>query len=224
MLDPRFDNERLLFSYVEIAPNGAAPSENGERIIARITNLHKENPLLSRDQAGISASIDIGGLGFDFSRRFTYGWAQCSVVGTLTPTGLDMNRRVVQPNAEVHTPSANSLRQLFFASSPAYVPLGTIETFQGQDVEEVPVTLNADQLVTKHFCIFGMTGSGKTNTSAKLLEELMARGQRMVVFDSHDDYRNLENFANLFRTRNAAGQWEEIIPPGSPIPSPNIYG
>jgi hypothetical protein len=210
MLDPRCDNERLLFSYVELSPSGGQPSPDGERIIARITNLHKENPLLSRDQAGISASVDIGGLGFEFSRRFTYGWAQCTVIGTLASRGLDMNRRVVAPNAEVHTPSLETLRQLFFSPAPSYVPLGTIETFGGQDVDEVPVTLNADQLVTKHFCIFGMTGSGKTNTAAKLLEELMARGHRMVIFDSHNDYQRMELFNNLFFDTDTNGQQVQL--------------
>jgi hypothetical protein len=205
MLDQQYDNERLLFSYVELSPNGLQPNSQGERIIARIKNLCKENPLLSRDQAGISASVDIGGLGFDFSRRFTYGWAECSVIGALINGRLDMNRRVIAPNAEVYTPSSQTLRQLFFNPSPAYIPLGNIETFGSPDEQGVPVTLNADQMVTKHFRVFGMTGSGKTNTSAKLLEELMARGHRMIIFDSHDDYKNLENFANLFSNGNDTG-------------------
>lgn len=205
MLDQQYDNERLLFSYVELSPNGLQPNSQGERIIARIKNLCKENPLLSRDQAGISASVDIGGLGFDFSRRFTYGWAECSVIGAIFNERLDMNRRVIAPNAEVHTPSRETLQQLFFKPLPAYVPLGTIETFGATNDQSVPVTLNADQMVTKHFCVFGMTGSGKTNTSAKLLEELMARGHRMIVFDSHDDYQNLEVFTKMFRDRDRNG-------------------
>ncbi len=204
MLDPKIDGEKLLFSYVELSPSGDKPNPQGERIVARITNVLKENPLLSKDQAGVSASIDLGGLGFDFSRRFTYGWAQCTVIGSLDGRGLDMNRRSIAPNAEIYVPSTQTLRQLFFSPFPSYVPLGAIETFGTQ--EEVPVTLNADQLVTKHFCIFGMTGSGKTNTSAKLIEELMARNHRMVIFDSHDDYQNLDAFTNLFLDRDSNGQ------------------
>lgn len=219
MLDQRFDNERLLFSYVELSPDGGLPNPIGERIIARITNVHKENPLLSRDQAGMSASVDLSGLGVEFSRRFTYGWAQCTVIGTLSAGRLDMNRRVVAPNAEVHTPSRETLQQLFFNPSPSYVPLGTIETFGGQDVTEVPVTLNGDQLVTKHLCIFGMTGSGKTNTAAKLLEEMMARGHRMIIFDSHDDYQNLEVFTNLFADANANGQANPMNSPAGELPA-----
>jgi hypothetical protein len=58
MLDQQLDNERLLFSYVELSTDNRPPRPDGERIIARITNVHKENPLLSRDQAGVSASIN----------------------------------------------------------------------------------------------------------------------------------------------------------------------
>lgn len=205
MLDQQYDSERLLFSYVEVSPDAGSPREDGERIIGRITSLHKENPLLSRDQAGVSAAVNVGDLGFEFSRRFTYGWAKCTVIGTLGRQGLDMNRRVIAPNAAVHTPSTTTLRQLFFDPSPAQVPLGAIETFGDDNMAEVPVTLNADQMVTKHFCVFGMTGSGKTNTAAKLIEELMARGHRMVIFDSHNDYENLENFSNLSRDTTPDG-------------------
>jgi hypothetical protein len=214
MLDQQCDSEQLLFSHIEVSPDGGAPNPEGERIIGRITNVLKENPLLSRDQAGVLASVSTGGLGIDFSRRFTRGWAQCSVLGTLVARGLDMNRRAVAPNAEVHTPSSQTLRQMFFSPRPSYVPLGLIETFGGQGMDEVPVTLNADQLVTKHFCVFGMTGSGKTNTAAKLIEELMARGHRMIVFDTHDDYANLENFSSLFSFKDENGQEMQL---GAPI-------
>ncbi len=213
MLDQQCDSEQLLFSYIEVSPDGGTPDPDGERIIARITNVLKENPLLSRDQAGILASVSTGGLGLDFSRRFTRGWAQCTVIGTLAIRGLDMNRRAVSPNAEVHTPSTQTLRQLFFNPGPSYLPLGLIETFSGQGMEEVPVTLNADQLVTKHFCVFGMTGSGKTNTAAKIIEEMMARGHRMIVFDSHDDYENLEAFTSLFSYRDERGQQVQLASP-----------
>lgn len=215
MLDQKYDSERLLFSYLEVSPDGGSPQSDGERIVARITSLHKENPLLSRDQAGVSATVNMGELGFDFSRRFTYGWAKCTVIGTVTGRGLDMNRRVIAPNAEVYTPSLQTLRQLFSNPSPAYVPLGTIESFGEQDMDEVPVTLNADQMVTKHFCIFGMTGSGKTNTSAKFIEELMARGHRMVIFDSHNDYENLEKYTNLYRDLDSEGRRTEMGRPAN---------
>jgi uncharacterized protein len=200
MLDQQFDGEQLLFSYIELSADGGTPHVNRERIIGRITGVYKENPLLSRDQAGVSATLGLDQLGFDFSRRFTYGWAKCSVVACLNGHRLDMNRRGITPNAEVHTPSEETLREVFFDANPSSIPVGTIETFGA--TSEVPVTLDADQMTTKHFCIFGMTGSGKTNSSAKVIEELMARGHRMVIFDSHDDYINLEQFTNLTQDRD----------------------
>jgi hypothetical protein len=166
----------------------------------RKSYVYKENPLLSKDQAGAAAGRNLSQLGFDFSRRFTYGWATCTVIGSLNGSrNLDMNRRVIVPNEDVFAPSEETLRQLFFSAKPSSIPLGEIETVgdSGSNVS-VPVTLDADQMVTKHFCIFGMTGSGKTNTAAKVLEELMARGQRMIIFDSHDDYLNLEDLSKLF--------------------------
>ena len=37
-----------------------------------------------------------------------------------------------------------------------------------------------------------MTGMGKTNSTAVLLEELMFRGAKTIVFDPHADYVNLK--------------------------------
>ena len=42
-----------------------------------------------------------------------------------------------------------------------------------------------------HACVFGMTGMGKTTTTAVLLEDLMFRGAKTIVFDPHSDYSNL---------------------------------
>lgn len=205
MLDPEQSGERLLFSYLELDPDGGEPRPDRPRIIARVKSIHKENPLLSRDQAGISASIDTSALPVEYSQRFTYGWAECSVVGEMTAGGyLDMNKRVIPPNAEVHTPHLDTLTSLFSSGEPSHLPLGTIDTFGDEAVEAVPVTTDGDAMATKHFCIFGQTGTGKTNTSAKLLEEYLARGQRMVIFDPHDDYENLDNYANLLSYKGLA--------------------
>ena len=43
-----------------------------------------------------------------------------------------------------------------------------------------------------HACVFGMTGMGKTTTTAVLLEELMFRGAKTIVFDPHSDYVNID--------------------------------
>jgi len=201
MLDSEQSGERLLFSYLELDPDGGTPDSDRHRIIARVKKIHKENPLLSRDQAGVSASVDMD-LPTGYSQRFTYGWVKCSVVGEMTPGGyLDMNRRVVPPNAEVHTPSAETLQSLFFSSDPSYLPLGTIDMFGDEAIEKIPVTVDGDTMATKHFCVFGMTGTGKTNTSARIIEEYLSRGQRVIVFDPHDDYTNLDNYINLFREK-----------------------
>lgn len=124
MLNQEYDNERLLFSYVEFDPNGDEPNPDRERIIGRITGIYKENPLLSRDQATITASVDFETLGFNLSTRFTYGWAKCTIIGSLIRDRLDMNLRVPTPNTGVWTPSERTLRQLFFNSAPSYIKYG----------------------------------------------------------------------------------------------------
>lgn len=148
-----------------------------------------------------------------YSQRFTYGWAECSVVGEMTPGGyLDMNRRVVPPNAEVHTPSPETISSLFFSEDPSHLPIGSINTFGEDTSDRITITVDGDSMATKHYCVFGQTGTGKTNTSAKIIEEYLARGHRTLIFDPHDDYEGIDRYSNLLFDRDLDQEYSLSAP------------
>ncbi|NJE42790.1 ATP-binding protein [Thermococcus sp. GR6] len=196
--DKEAEKENLVFSYVEV------PLDEDEKIVGRILDVKKENPLLSIEQAGALAKELIEGIGVSFPpERYTYAIAECEVVGLLKGDKIEQNRKPVPPGKEVYPLSTDSLRILFYKKSPEFIPIGKIESFGS--TEKIPITVNGDELVTKHFAVFGMTGSGKTNTAAKIIEELAMRGYRIIIFDPHGDYysatnanRTVVNFEGVF--------------------------
>ncbi len=196
--DKEAEKENLVFSYVEV------PLGGNEKIIGRILDVKKENPLLSIEQAGALAKELIEGIGVSFPpERYTYAIAECEVVGLLKGDKIEQNRKPVPPGKEVYPLSTNSLRILFYKKSPEFIPIGKIESFGS--TSEVPITIDGNELVTKHFAVFGMTGSGKTNTAAKIIEELAMRGYKIIIFDPHGDYysstdpkRRIVNFEGVF--------------------------
>lgn len=54
----------------------------------------------------------------------------------------------------------------------------------------VPVNVNIDALLTRHFAVLGSSGQGKTHFVASILQKLISKGPnaRIVIFDIHDEY------------------------------------
>ena len=56
---------------------------------------------------------------------------------------------------------------------------------------EVDVKVDGHAVVTRHLAILAMTGSGKTWTARRLIEQLAAKHYPIVIFDPHGDYTGL---------------------------------
>lgn len=81
----------------------------------------------------------------------------------------------------------------------------TLEKFLGFDLEKglhigdieyhnVPVKLNLSRLFQKHIAVLAMSGAGKSNLSAVMIEELLQRKKEdgrigVIVMDAHGEYR-----------------------------------
>lgn len=189
------ERSQLKFAYVEINLN------NGDKVIARVVDVNTENPLLGRDTAKFYSEGEATGVRFPdlMSRRFTLYQAKCEVIGIYNDTteAIEPLTQPIKPGEEVQPISEQVLNQLFSADEPWHLRLGYVETPGPQS--QAQVSLNADSVITMHACVFGMTGMGKTTTTAVLLEELMFRGEKTIVFDPHSDYVNINRIRqNLF--------------------------
>jgi hypothetical protein len=62
---------------------------------------------------------------------------------------------------------------------------------------DVDVAVDGHAVVTRHLAILAMTGSGKTWTARRLIEELAAKHYPIVIFDPHGDYTGLSDVPTL---------------------------
>lgn len=80
---------------------------------------------------------------------------------------------------------AGDLKTIFDLASPRTVELGRL-----QQNAAIAATVNVDEMVRKHFAIFGSTGSGKSSALALILRKIMqARSDlRILLIDAHNEY------------------------------------
>ena len=186
---------QLKFAYVELN----LPTDNS-KVVARVIDVNTENPLLAKDTAKFYSETEASGISFPdmMSRRFTLYQAKCEVIGryNIDTKEIEPLTQPINPGTEVELLSDEVLNQLFSVNNQWHLHLGYVET-PGQQTQ-ARVSLRADSIITMHACVFGMTGMGKTTTTATLLEELMFRGAKTIVFDPHSDYVNLNRIRQEF--------------------------
>src|SRR4029077_5021759 len=79
----------------------------------------------------------------------------------------------------------DELRMIFDMSGPGTICGGTLQ----QD-QSIPAYINVDDMVRKHFAVFGTTGVGKSSGVAVLLRQILEAKPDIRVFllDPHNEY------------------------------------
>ena len=54
--------------------------------------------------------------------------------------------------------------------------------------EDIDVFVSADNMVSRHVLVIGMTGSGKSVATRRLMRELMHKDYPILIIDPHGDY------------------------------------
>lgn len=63
-----------------------------------------------------------------------------------------------------------------------------------------PINVSFQSLFERHLAIVGSTGSGKSNTAGRLIEELSYSGQRSIIIDPTGEYSNIvDSFNNAIK-------------------------
>lgn len=110
--------------------------------------------------------------------------AQAKVLGYLDPSGaVRLPRGAAMPGAVVERAPDELLRRFFGRTEEAEgLHLGRLINRPG-----VAVTLDPNGL-RRHLAVIAQTGAGKSYTVGVLLEELLALGGTVLVFDPNSDY------------------------------------
>jgi len=92
------------------------------------------------------------------------------------------------------------LRVIFDAAGPSTINVGHLQ----QD-SSIGAYVDVDDMVRKHFAIFGSTGAGKSSAVALILREIMAAREdlRILLIDPHNEYGAcFEDRAHVVRPGN----------------------
>lgn len=104
-------------------------------------------------------------------------------------------------NDEVHIVLEDDLKTIYGGRKG-----GLIEIGKHSASENLPVFLDLHHLVLRHSAILGSTGSGKSNTTAKLLKNILLSypGSRIVLIDPHGEYSSaFKGGAKIFKIKSS---------------------
>ena len=91
----------------------------------------------------------------------------------------------VRPAAPVSYPSSEDVEALLISDLNSEHPL-FIGSLLARDA--VKIKIDADNLVSRHVSIFGMSGSGKTVMVRRIMDELLKKKYPMLVLEIHGEY------------------------------------
>ncbi len=104
-------------------------------------------------------------------------------------------------NDEVHIVTEDDLGQIYGKFEEGLVEIG-----KHSSSNNLSVFLDLHYLVLRHSAILGSTGSGKSNTVAQVLKNILKDypGSRIVLIDIHGEYKTaFESAAKIFRINDA---------------------
>lgn len=52
---------------------------------------------------------------------------------------------------------------------------------------DVPFSLDINSMVTRHLAVLAVTGAGKSNTVAVIVDEILKSGGTVIIFDMHSE-------------------------------------
>jgi DNA helicase HerA-like ATPase len=160
-------------------------------------------PIGYTDLYGVVSQVGAGAVPEHLRDTEQYGrrWMTVQLVGEAN-RGAPFQRGLAQhPTIDdpVHLLAERDLDLLYGSkAAPDCLEVGRLA-----NADSIPALVNLDKLVTRHSAVVGATGSGKSNTVARLLDAIVAADRfpsaRVLVFDIHGEYSNaLPETASVF--------------------------
>ena len=101
---------------------------------------------------------------------------------------LRLPRTPILPGTEIELADREILEKIFNIENP--IKIGTL-----LNQKDVDVNIEANTILNRHLAILAMTGAGKSNTVAVLIDQLLIYNVPVFIFDMHAEYKDAE-FSN----------------------------
>ncbi len=116
-------------------------------------------------------------------------WIKASIkmIGVLDGNKISGTPKVpISPAADVKRAPTDILTEIFKPDDGDGIRIGRLMTR-----DDVDVYLDPDEILSRHLAILAVTGAGKSNTVAVILEEILRLGGVALLFDIHSEYSNM---------------------------------
>lgn len=144
----------------------------GRWVLARVTEVERENESQDMDDLSIDASEEVVK-------------ASALLIGSRDESGmLRPPRSPLSPGDKVYLADEELVEDTLGLAGGA-ISLGLLENV------DVEVTLDANDLVRRHCSILARTGSGKSYAAGVMMEEMMEHDIPVLVIDPHGEYSSL---------------------------------
>lgn len=166
-------------SYVSI-------SETERKIIAEIVSVEEKNLYANKELSKpIGARlVTLSLIGEITGRKFCFGVSKTphifSEINIIHQSDLQIMLDVGESEEEIVNGDNTRQRSLKIGQSVIF--------------PDYPVNINIDRFFGFHFAVFGNTGAGKSNTMARIIQNIFlksgysAKGAKFVIFDSNGEY------------------------------------
>ncbi|MCS7245900.1 MAG: ATP-binding protein [candidate division WOR-3 bacterium] len=155
--------------------------DEGRELLGMVYAVYSENPyitesIISPDYAQKIRALTSGSIKYR---------AVVNLLGEITDNGLSSLKSPPKPSSDVFIADNETLKRVFKIEDKNYVKIGTL-----LNNPDIPVYINLSQSVIRHMAILAITGAGKSNTVAVLIEKISEKNGTAIVFDIHGEYRS----------------------------------
>lgn len=157
------------------------------KMVAMVQNLIKTNRYFERAESVREYERSGTPMSSTFPiDRWEYLVAEAQPLGVYTGNLLQRATFPPSPGMKVHEAKNETLKD-FLGLSDNGLEIGQVEH------HKLPVKLDMTRLVQKHFCLLGLSGSGKSYLASAILEELLDRKRgdgriALFIIDVHGEY------------------------------------
>lgn len=151
---------------------------DGKKVLGMVENLVRGNDAINVDLHDVEAIQTISRIG----GNDYYIKGKVKLLGDVNDN-LRLPRTPALPGTPIKLADKEILNKVFNVKNP--IKLGTLV-----NQSDIEVNVEANPILNRHLAILAMTGAGKSNTVAVLIDQLLSYNVPVFVFDMHGEYRD----------------------------------
>jgi DNA helicase HerA-like ATPase len=173
------------------------------RVWAKVKRIERLNPLFPTESGHELAATKTSPFDTVLSLSREMVSAVCQVLGNepldaSTGGKLSQLRYPPQPASSAYRPDSKDITRVVVGELQREDRVNrALDIAHLANRQDVDVKVDGHAIVVRHLAILAMTGSGKTWTTRRIIEELGRRNYPIVIFDPRGDYTGLAEISEL---------------------------